>query len=229
MTDKMKKILHVKYYYCGRGDTILIQSLNDDKGSGWGLIDCFLTKSSGAYYRIRKDIQDKDIKSLKFVCLTHPHRDHYHGMRELLTERFYNHAEKQMCVEEFWDSGVNFAILAAIDHRLGNEVKRQGLVDLYRFMLRHTLNNTKATTHRIQHQGSLSAVDFGDFYFLCLSPTADRVDRFTLQDVDDILMASYDDVLYQREQCNDLSLIVAIMHKELPISIILGGDATREV
>ena len=79
-------IATLRFFFCGQGDTILIEAVP----GRWGLVDCYLTKTSGARSRIRTLIEEKEISRLEFVCLTHPHPDHYYKMRELLEDKFYD-------------------------------------------------------------------------------------------------------------------------------------------
>lgn len=223
----MMAIATLRFYYCGRGDTILLEaSGGGEYATEWALVDCHLTKVSGAYYRVRDIIEEKRIPKLKFVCLTHPDRDHYWGMRELLEECFYDRAKDQLRVDEFWDADLHPERLAAIARRLGTKCIQREIEELYRFVMPFSLADK--IDHWVMDQGMQSKIDLGCFYFLSLSPRRNRVDRFNQRAMDDILGATYTDARYEREKSNDLSVVLVLMHKTLPVSIILGGDATAE-
>ncbi|MBS0659159.1 MAG: MBL fold metallo-hydrolase [Verrucomicrobia bacterium] len=70
--------LRVHMIECGHGDTTLIQL--DDK---WLLVDCNLPspRSQQAFLAFA---ESKGIARLDLVVLTHPHRDHFAGMREII-------------------------------------------------------------------------------------------------------------------------------------------------
>ncbi len=214
----------LKFLFCGKGDTTLIQCQDDQDGSSrWGLVDCCLTKQSGSYYRIRELVETQQIDTLDFVCLTHPHRDHYFGMDELLKEMFCDQDGQHLRVREFWDSGIQFRLLAAIAYRLGQTGVKKEMDSLYRFL--HGFSFSDRLEHRILNLGGVAPIEFGDFYFLCLSPRTNRVDRFNQQTLRKILTASDDHVLRMREEANSMSVILLLLHRTLPVNIILGGDA----
>ena len=217
----------LRFYYCGKGDTILIETARaGTSASEWALVDCHLTKSSGSYDRVRALIAKRSIKKLKFLCLTHPDRDHYYGMLSLLKEHFYDKGSDSLQIDQFWDAGVHFSRLAAIAQRMGTEEIRKELEQLYRFLARSSLADK--IDHCPMPQGMLSDIDFGEFDILSLSPKPNRVDRFNQQTFDTICRAPFRDVRYHKEQSNNLSVLLALMHKTLPINIVLGGDATAE-
>ena len=65
-TQAERTVATLRFFYCGRGDTILVEA----SPGHWGLIDCNLTKSSGAHQQVR-DFVKKNVPKLDFVCLTH--------------------------------------------------------------------------------------------------------------------------------------------------------------
>ena len=80
--------IDIHLFHCGHGDSILVR-LPENR---WGLIDCYLPKQ----YGIRKtffDFLEQNVKTLDFIIQTHPDRDHYHGMKEVI-EHFLKKGEK---------------------------------------------------------------------------------------------------------------------------------------
>lgn len=225
----MKPAAKLRFFYCGKGDTILLQaSSGEGEPDDWALIDCRLTEPSGAYWRLQKVIEDKNIERLKFVCLTHPHRDHYFGMHQLLEERFYDKATDSLRVGEFWDSGVNFEILSAIAESIGTSETKKEIDELYKdFLVRLILADKLVQCP--MYTGTLSTIDFGDFLLLSLSPRFNCVKLYNLRGVRRELGFSRDPVKYRYEEINNLSIVLVLMHKILPVNIVLGGDATAEV
>lgn len=64
----------------GQGDSIIIE-MNRDDGYNLGIIDC---KKDNGENPVVQYLKDNDIKSILFVILSHPHKDHYSGLLELL-------------------------------------------------------------------------------------------------------------------------------------------------
>ena len=65
----------------GIGESIVI-GLPDKK---WGVIDCYTPDITDPSKNPTIDFLRKNgVKELEFICLTHPHSDHYRGLRDLL-------------------------------------------------------------------------------------------------------------------------------------------------
>jgi ribonuclease BN (tRNA processing enzyme) len=64
---------------CGQGDTIILHLLN----KSWVLIDCNLPQGTvrDAFF---KKVELLGIQRFDVICLTHPHGDHFTGMRQVL-------------------------------------------------------------------------------------------------------------------------------------------------
>ncbi len=71
--------IEIIVFACGHGDTILLH-LPGDK---WALVDCYLPKGP-VRRRFFRLIEDRNISRLDLLCLTHPHRDHFWGMSEVV-------------------------------------------------------------------------------------------------------------------------------------------------
>jgi len=209
-------------FYCGHGDTLLIGSAGH-----WGLIDCHLTKTSGAYQQVRQRITDWGIKRLDFVCLTHPDRDHYYGMKELLEERFFDKDSEKPAFVEFWDGGIPYPLLMAIEEKLtqGKCIVTQGLKGLYEGLIDPLMDNDRIVGRALQG-GFTPPIDFGDFLLTALAPQWNQVQRFSAQSAEKISGALRKECEALRETSNDLSIVLVLRHKHLPVQVILGGDAT---
>jgi hypothetical protein len=94
MTDLRKKparMLRLYLFGSTKGETVVLH-MPDDRG--WGVVDCYAPsledpRSNPAYALLERE----NIAELAFLCLTHPHDDHYRGMSQLL-DRFV--------VQDFW-------------------------------------------------------------------------------------------------------------------------------
>ncbi len=63
-------------------------------GLGWGVVDCYAsTVADSADNAVLRFLSDQGVGELEFLCLTHPHDDHFRGMSQLL---------EQLHVRSFW-------------------------------------------------------------------------------------------------------------------------------
>ena len=78
-TDPPRLAVHV--LGAGKGESIVLQ-LSDGR---WGVVDCFAPSSTNAETNpVLRFLRERDVRELEFLCLTHPHDDHYKGMSHLL-------------------------------------------------------------------------------------------------------------------------------------------------
>ena len=83
----------------GKGESIILRC----PGGGWGVIDCYaLSLDDLASNPTLQFLKERGVSVLEFLCLTHPHDDHFRGMSQLL---------EQLEVKHFW----RFAGLAGRD------------------------------------------------------------------------------------------------------------------
>ena len=88
-TDSQLLSIHV--LGAGKGESIVLQF-----PSGlWGIVDCYARSSNDPTTNpTLKFLRDSGVEKLEFLCLTHPHDDHYRGMSQILREfppRFFWH------------------------------------------------------------------------------------------------------------------------------------------
>jgi beta-lactamase superfamily II metal-dependent hydrolase len=93
----------------GRGESLILR-LPDDT---WGVIDCCAShptraESNGTW----RFLQERGVTELAFLCLTHPHADHYRGMLLLL---------QRLRVHRFWmfPDAINLTALLRFLHEHG--------------------------------------------------------------------------------------------------------------
>jgi hypothetical protein len=73
--------LNVHVFGASQGESLILE-LPDAK---WGVIDCFASAlSDPAANPTYKFLESRKVKELEFLCLTHPHDDHFRGMSQLL-------------------------------------------------------------------------------------------------------------------------------------------------
>jgi hypothetical protein len=78
-TEATRLAVHV--FGAGKGESIVLH-LPDGK---WGVVDCFAGSSADVGTNpVLQFLREQGVTELEFLCLTHPHDDHYKGMSHLL-------------------------------------------------------------------------------------------------------------------------------------------------
>jgi len=90
-----QEIIQIHVLNSGVGESIIV-GMPEDK---WGVVDCYSRSidkpSSNPTLTFLKD---RDINELEFLCLTHPHEDHFRGMSHLLNPEMFT-------IKRFWRFG----------------------------------------------------------------------------------------------------------------------------
>ena len=99
--------LRVHMVNVAHGDAIILEFPDYDQKAHFGIVD---TGRPGSAYKMRLTNYLKTLISLRdmparieFVCITHPHEDHYGGLRPLLDE--FQTAGSEIAIRQFWDCG----------------------------------------------------------------------------------------------------------------------------
>lgn len=72
--------LQIHVFGSSKGESVVVGL----PGGGWGIVDCYAgIANDPATNPALKFVEDRGIKELEFLCLTHPHDDHYRGMLTL--------------------------------------------------------------------------------------------------------------------------------------------------
>jgi len=72
-------MLNIYFFNVGHGDSIAVQFPDNT----WGIIDC--NRNRGEIDpNVLKFLKLEGIKSLRFLCLTHPHDDHFKGIDKII-------------------------------------------------------------------------------------------------------------------------------------------------
>lgn len=72
--------MKITFKYVGQGDCILLE-WKYDNSECVGIIDC---KKRSGYNSIIDDLAEKNLDTIRFIFLSHPHSDHYSGINGLL-------------------------------------------------------------------------------------------------------------------------------------------------
>ncbi len=87
-------MLEVHVFGAAKGESILIR-MPDDR---WGMIDCYAGKADDpATNHALQYAVASGVKSLDFLCMSHPHDDHYAGLHQVFAA---------LPVREFWSPAV---------------------------------------------------------------------------------------------------------------------------
>ena len=77
----VEELLEVHVINAGVGESIVIRM----PGDRWGVVDCYSPSVTDPDANPTVQfLKDRGVSRLEFLCLTHPHNDHYRGMSHLL-------------------------------------------------------------------------------------------------------------------------------------------------
>ena len=210
--------LKLKFYHVGDGDCLLIYlpdgtlGLVDSHVPGW-MDDC----------PALVDILAHERRELSFVCLTHPHADHYGGLKKILTDG-------RLTIAEFWhtiDDVQNFLMAmntiqvpdiddpwAELSEQYFVDQKKE-LIEVYEAAL--DLKEKKQTKwRRMNEMKDLRA--FAGCQFKSLSPSDNDIDRYVKK------LGNQKRKAIDQATVNNLSSVLLLRYAG--VSILLGADAT---
>jgi beta-lactamase superfamily II metal-dependent hydrolase len=204
----------------------IILKLPDDR---WGVVDCYSesTADSGANPTVRF-LRGRGVESLFFVCLTHPHDDHYLGMSKLIEE---------FEPEEFWRFGclghehvlklLRYQELRARKAPEDEELSRssQELNAVFDAVVERAVNRRTMRVCRANSQTNpypKRSEPEGTYKIECLSPTGRQVERYERAIVSCIGPDGEIARVLPHSQHNDISLVLRITYGKT--KVILGGD-----
>jgi beta-lactamase superfamily II metal-dependent hydrolase len=213
----------------GKGESIVLR-WPGKMGDEWGVVDCFASsvRDPDTNHTLRF-LQERGVNELAFLCLTHPHDDHFLGMSQLL---------QRLKVNWFW----RFAGISARDlvkltsymmqyaNQVDNEREWENAKDFARTLeLAHALRD-KGQLHQkavtgIQQLYPTPADPSAQFQIWSFAPPGDRIDSY-----ERALAASFDasgDLLDDHPEPHHNSVSVGLIVKFGATRIILGGDVEK--
>ena len=209
--------LRIVVYYAARGDCILVQF--PDKRIG--LVDSCLRAGETDCPALA------DIKALggklEFVCLTHPHRDHYSGLCSVFRDQ-------SIQVEQFWDSQTDVRTLLEHvasgilpdDNDLAEiacqfiQDRNQEIVDLYEIVC--GINKRDPNFHmRLSEFQKLACI--GGVEVWSLSPS----ERYCAEYVRHLANPLASGNRQDEKRANKISIVLCLRYAGS--DILLGGDA----
>lgn len=220
-TEKASLEIHV--LGGGQGESIVIR-MPDGR---WGVVDCFTTSPATSDCNpTALFLRARGVSQLQFVCLTHPHQDHFMGMVELMTE--FN-------PREFWRFGslshehVNnlvhyYEAKAIVKGRSEFTRSAEELLALFG----KSLEGVQARTMNVEHATARAtlyppaAEEPAEYHIECLSPTGNQI---TLYESAIVRCLTPDGQLGERltkTHHNNISVVLKISYGST--IIFLGGD-----
>jgi beta-lactamase superfamily II metal-dependent hydrolase len=220
-TEKASLEIHV--LGGGQGESIVIR-MPDGR---WGVVDCFTTSPATIDYNpTALFLRARGVTQLHFVCLTHPHQDHFMGMVELMAE---------FRPREFWRFGslshehVNnlvhyYEAKAIVKGR--NEFSRtaEELLALFGASLQgvesHTMNVEHATARATLYPPA--AEEPTEYHIECLSPTGNQITLYEAAIVRCVTPAGKLGEKLTKTHHNNISVVLKISYGTT--IVFLGGD-----
>ncbi len=215
----------------GYGESIVLEM----PGNRWGVIDCYspdLNKpDTNPTFQF---LRERSVERLEFLALTHPHADHYHGLKDLLD---------YLQVSAFWwFAGISPAELPRFVNGLREEISGTKTTDRSR---QHSVRNldqlflTVIEQRKAKTLVSTQMSDFKTLYPLPLggTPDSDAVQIHTLAPWTGTVQR-YQEKLHKCFDSERLKQkMAALKHNQISAALliefgktrlILGGDVEQE-
>lgn len=211
-----------------KGESIVLK-LPDGR---WGVVDCCSESISDANANpTTRFLRGRGVDKLFFVCLTHPHDDHFLGMSKLIEE---------FEPEEFWRFGclghehiVKLLTYHAIKAKKTPENKElsssseelNAVFDVVfdRVVNKRVMSGCRANSRTVLHPSRPGSR--ATYTIECLSPTLPQTERYERAIVNCIGPDNQIAKTLPRSRHNDISLVLKITYGKT--KIILGGDLEK--
>ena len=144
---------------------------------GWGVIDCY-DKAGGT--GTLELLQDNGVSRLKFLCLTHPHEDHYFGMHRLVSA-FTGKIERVWRFPGFTSVDLcKLPLAAKVRAKFKGDPEAKELADDYVLLLK-ALAETKTGLSEENYRQIIAPVpliDEDNYSILAIGPTTSSLEDF---------------------------------------------------
>lgn len=227
-TDRTSRLgLHV--INGGYGESIILEM----PGGRWGVVDCYTPNLGKPNFNpTLRFLRERSVGELEFLALTHPHADHYHGLKDLL---------EHLRVRAFWwFGGVSSTDLARLVN--GLRVDAFEATDRRRQYSVRYLNRTMLTVIRQRNAGTLITTQMSDFKPLyplpfggvsasddvkihSLAPHTDTVQRYQ-EDLHKCFQGEHLESNLPDMDQNRISAALLVEYGQT--RLILGGDVEEE-
>ena len=215
-THKRNDILEIHVLGAGKGESIVIGWPENR----WGVVDCYSPSlKNPSLNPTLQFLREKGVNELEFLCLTHPHDDHFRGMSHLLDHLRVNH---------FW----RFSTLSGRDLRnivrcMEIEANLSATDDLLESVndLSYTLTrvNTLREEKRIKQQMVVGKQalypiphdNAATFQVWSFAPTGDQAASYEQK-----MLQCFDENGFFRRDCS-------VPHNEISVGLVLHFGTTR--
>lgn len=203
-------MLKIHVLNVNHGDSIVIEFPNGE----WGLIDSNKVDNSIPALDF---LISRDVKKLAFLCITHPHADHYAGMSSII-----NHFQNR--IEEVWlfdlDSIRLREYLKQIQETIETPIAHENFSELTKIARLLFSKSHKITTNIQFLRGIMDLRTVGGVTIRCLAPLGKQYSKYL----------SYISSPKKEDSNNiDENLISSIIELEYNgAKVLLGGDAPLE-
>lgn len=157
----------------GIGEAIVVQL----PCGGWGTIDCYDRASGPGTLEF---LRSKEVGCLRFLCLTHPHEDHYLGMSRLVRS-FTGKIERVWRFPGFTSIDLcNLALTAMVRARFKGDPEAKDLLDDYLLLLQ-ALSKVKknlSEEHYRQIIAPVTLIEEDSYKVVAINPTTSSLEDF---------------------------------------------------
>jgi hypothetical protein len=223
-TDSQLLTVHV--IGAGRGESVVLRLPNGH----WGVVDCCARSwNEPETNATLKLLRESSVENLEFLCLTHPHDDHYRGMSQILWEfpvKYFWHfgaqsaAHFKQIINYFREEAVKTGYRDAID--ASNEYTRI-------WAMVHVRRKTGATRLKASRPGTplypVPADPGASFQIVGLAPSDNQT-----YDYHQAFATCFDDqgrFVHSLPRSHHNRISVGIRIKFGTTRIILGGDVEK--
>jgi hypothetical protein len=225
ITDSTKLEVHI--LGAGKGESIVIKLPNGQ----WGVVDCYASSAADPDSNpTRAFLKSRGVEQLEFLCLTHPHDDHFSGMSTLIDE---------FQPREFWRPSCLapelVRLLAKYYAIRGIEEGEESLTASARELVRiYSKVRTNVLEGRLKVQRGVArmtvypvpARQTGEFQIDCLAPSGTEIEVF-----EGAILGCLDErsrivSRLTRSHHNRISLVLRLVYGQT--RVLLCGDLERE-
>jgi beta-lactamase superfamily II metal-dependent hydrolase len=216
-------VINIYIFNVGHGDSAIIEYVGGD-GRAYGVIDS--NRHNVTVPPALVKLKELNVEQLSFICLTHPHRDHYNGLYDILSE--FRGRIHQLYTFPIGDLLKNRKRLKALakkyqtirDSQDDVQVRRgvQEFLQIIRFATENFLPD-----NWIECAGEdtrIAPLGFHDVTIKTILPPR-KARGYYIQQIE-----SGDTGTIENLKDNDLSIAFQVNYKGQ--SVILGGDGTRD-
>jgi len=211
---------------CGHGDTILLHLFDKDQHK-WVLVDCYLPTQAGVREGFFKFLDAKKVRRLDVIVQTHPDRDHFHGMFDVV-ERFTATGGRSIGI--YYDCGVDAKLVQQWAAQAAEEKSAEPRERAY-VQLKERLAELKqaGTLEWKQIDADRPPVPLrgfgGNVELVPIAPDPDFSLLWSMRDVRRVIMSPGSRPVTNRMS---LVLVLCVRTSTRQFEVLLGADADRD-